>query len=138
MMYVSRKLSLRNPEIGNINMATIIHKYSILQFLLLTFSTSASCLCCSLSFSSWCLASRTLIFISVWKHKENRKSYVEHYGPSVFISVYKMNGNICLREDIFLFPGNRILLNNKMCVLTFFFLKRDALENGKISYVVIG
>lgn len=38
---------------------------------ILTFSMSASCLCCSFSFSSWCLASSTLIFTSVWEHTCN-------------------------------------------------------------------
>ena len=44
---------------------------------ILTFSTSASCLCCIFSFSSWCLDSSTLIFISICKHiKKNQMSYV--------------------------------------------------------------
>lgn len=43
----------------------------------LTFSTSASCLCCIISFSSWCLASRSLNFTSVWKkHRGEKKSTV--------------------------------------------------------------
>lgn len=90
-----------------------------LSDLILTFSTSASCLCCIFSFSSWCLDSRTLIFISIWKHI--RKNKYIHVTMD-----FQSKKNICLRVEILVITRQHKWhicsreLNIEICVLSLF------------------